>query len=96
MNLIDWSWDDRVSGYLAGHVGGYLVHVMPMILNHRVVLTPDDDFYCYDAAWCYPDLVAAVAALNRWDPATEDAPPDYVKAVGLGQPWDYIERRLRR
>lgn len=66
-----------------GQWGGWLVQVMPMIFNDRLVLTPDwAEGAVYDYGWCYPKGAAHVAALG-WDPATEAEPPGYIKAVGF-------------
>lgn len=65
---------------------GYLVEVMPMLFNFRLVLTPVDRPDVYDAGWCYfgtgPDTFGrCVAAAAAFDPAVEADPVGFDKAL---------------
>jgi hypothetical protein len=93
---IDQKWDDAVASWRVGQVGGYLVHITPMIVNHRVVLTPVDDQYTYDIGWCYDSLADAVIALAQWQPTSGERPPGFKKEVALLDNWDLVVRTLRR
>lgn len=77
-----------VDGYGTATVakwGGYLVQVVPMIFNDRIVLTPEATPYVYDYGWCYDKGPAAILAVRAWDPETEAEPPGYKKAVVTGR-----------
>jgi hypothetical protein len=77
---LQWSEDRAV--YEVAQTETHLVDICPMIYNHRVVLTPKDALDCYDVGWCYPDLWAAVMAVERWDPASQSEPAGYIKRIG--------------
>lgn len=71
-----------------GTWGGYLVQVMPMIFNDRLVLTPVSSPYGYDHGWCFDKGGAAILSALVWNPDTEGEPPGYKKraTAGLRQP----------
>lgn len=76
------TWDERVEGWLFDQTDTHYVHIMPMIYNHRVVLTPLDDLCGYDVGWCYPDLASAVAACVVWRHRGWDGEPRlYLKRI---------------
>jgi hypothetical protein len=77
-------WNQERAVYEWGQTDTHLIDIIPMLFNHRVVLTPKADLRCYDVGWCYPSLVAAVDALAAWDPATEPEPVGYLKRIGFG------------
>lgn len=87
-------WDDRVSAWLVGETRHHLVHIIPMIFNHRMVLTPKTDTYTYDVGWCYPSEQAAFAAWDAWDPATQPEPTGYIKRIDWALPDDDQHRQL--
>jgi hypothetical protein len=72
------------SAFGVGETEDYLIEVVPMIYNHRVVMTPKSCLDCYDYGWCFPSLLAAIAALRLWDPVTEREPIGFIKRVGAG------------
>lgn len=85
---ITWLPEPVVDGYgtvTYGEWGGYLVQIVPMIFNDRVVLTPEDASDVYDYGWCYPKGGAAVLAMVAWNPETEAEPAGYIKAVVDGR-----------
>lgn len=57
----------------------YLVEVVPMIYNDRLVLSPVDCPDVYDYGWCYPKSIAAILAAQIWDLNTDDEPPGFLK-----------------
>lgn len=83
VDISGMSWDHDRAVFQAGRVGEYLVDICPMIFNHRVVLTPQDNTCVWDVGWCFASMQAAVKALQEWDPAVSAEPPGYLKRVGL-------------
>lgn len=66
---------------------GYLVELVPMIYNWRVVLTPADDTYGWDFGWCYfgtdrDTFARAWLAAERFDLETMAEPEGFDKRVG--------------
>lgn len=86
MQLIDRPVLNDRAYYTVGETADFFVDIVPMIYNHRVVLTPKlPDGSAADwwtVGWCYPTLLAAVAAVTVWDPAFEAEPVGYIKRVG--------------
>jgi hypothetical protein len=76
---IDLRWNDDRQCYTAAEWSDHWVDVLPMIYNHRIVLTPMTDPMTYDAGWCYPSLEAAVVALKGWNPDVQKEPSGYLK-----------------
>lgn len=68
-----------------GEWGGWVVQVMPMLYNDRLILTPAHFRSVIDYGWCYDKGAAAYAAARVWDPATEGEPPGYKKAAAGGR-----------
>jgi hypothetical protein len=60
---------------------GWLVQVVPMIFNDRLVLTPESLPLVYDYGWCYPKGGAAHLAALVWDPEAEGEPAGFKKRV---------------
>lgn len=87
MNVELGRWDNRVEAWLVAEAGGYHVHIIPMIYNHRVVLTPIGDYGVYDAGWCYPTGLAAAAAVRAWEYDADPEPGGYIKRVGMTDLW---------
>lgn len=78
----DWPCPER-SCYTVAELDQYWVDICPMIYNHRVILTPKAFPEGYAVGWCYPNLLAAVAAVMTWDPSTDQPEPaGYIKRVG--------------
>lgn len=82
--VVDVVYDEARELYRAGETRTHLVDILPMIFNHRLVLTPKGQLTTYDAGWCYPSLDAVLDALRSWDPAGGGQPPGYLKSL-LGQ-----------
>ncbi len=64
-----------------GEYGGWLVQVIPMLFNDRLVLTPKSCEGIYDHGWCYPKGGAAHLAAMLWDPDTEGEPAGAIKTA---------------
>lgn len=79
--IVDLQPNDR-EGYTVAELDTHYVDICPMLFNHRVVLTPKACTQFHDVGWCYPSLLAAVAAVEVWDPETELEPVGYLKRVG--------------
>lgn len=83
IELLDEPTTDGDGVLTIGQWGGWLVQIMPMLFNDRLVLTPASYVGAvYDYGWCYPKGGAALAAALTWNPDTEGEPAGYVKAVG--------------
>jgi hypothetical protein len=67
------------------HWGGWIVQVLPMLYNDRLVLTPEQHPLIYDYGWCYPKGPAAILAAHIWDPEMEAEPVGYIKAILPGR-----------
>ncbi len=85
-------WNHERALYSAGSSLMHVIDVVPMIFNHRVVLTPKAEFdqgtgalrplAGYDQGWCYPSFEAALDALAAWDWSLDGTePPGYLKRV---------------
>jgi hypothetical protein len=86
MNLLASPRADAWGVVTIAEWGGYLVQVMPMLFNDRLVLTPETAPLGYDYGWCYPKGGAAHLAAAAWDPQNEGEPVGYIKAVTRGRP----------
>lgn len=62
-----------------GRWGGWLIQIVPMGFNDRIVLNPESFPGVYDHGWCYDKGGAAFLAAIAWDPVTEAEPPGYKK-----------------
>jgi hypothetical protein len=72
--------------------GEYLVELLTMIYNYRVVLTPVDNPEGYVAGWCYfgadaATLSRAALAALAFDPVVDDEPVGYDKALQRAGAW---------
>jgi hypothetical protein len=80
---IEAVWPARLHDNLAltiGRWGGWLVQVMPVLYNDRLVLTPQAaPDTAFDHGWCYPKGGAAVLAAAIWRPDRQGAPAGYLK-----------------
>lgn len=70
---------DAYGAVTVGRWGGYLLQILSMIYNDRVVLSPERSPCGYDHGWCYPRGLGAISALLCWDPQTQAEPPGYAK-----------------
>lgn len=84
INLHESPAIDRYGVVTFADWGGWLLQVMPMIFNDRLVLTPMHCLAVIDYGWCYPKGGAAYFAALVWDPANEGEPVGYIKATA---PW---------
>lgn len=92
MQLLERPSTDGYGVMTVAEYGGWLVQVMPMIFNNRVVLTPAAAPLGYDYGWCYPKGPAALVAVLAWDPETEAEPSGYIKAIRKGRrPGEHAE-----
>lgn len=83
INFFEQPTTDEYGTVSLGTWGGYLVQILPMIFNDRVVLTPESSPWGYDHGWCYERGVALLAVL-AWDPETEAEPVGYKKRATMG------------
>lgn len=64
----------------------WLVEIMPMMYNYRVVLTPIGQLDGWEHGWCYfgknfVTMLRAFLAARAFDPETQSAPEGYDKAL---------------
>lgn len=71
-----------------GEWQGYLVQIMAMTFNDRLILTPANATGGYDHGWCYQKGAAALLAALAWNPETQGEPLGFKKkaTAGLRQP----------
>lgn len=67
-----------------GEWGGYLIQIMSMIFNDRLVLTPKTATWGHDFGWCYDKGGAAGLAALVWNPQTEGEPVGFKKRASAG------------
>lgn len=67
-----------------GEWGGYLIQVMAMGFNNRIVLVPQAFRGVIDYGWCYDRGQTAMMAALIWNPDTEGEPAGYKKISGVG------------
>jgi hypothetical protein len=65
----------------------WLVEVVEMIYNFRIVLTEKASPDSWEWGWCYQgkdigSLLTVASAAREFDPETQTEPEDYFKAVG--------------
>lgn len=85
---VEWFDTPPVDDYgtvTLGRWGGWLLQVLVMIFNDRLVLTPENDPMFHDYGWCFRKGGAASLAAYAWNPATEAEPAGYIKAVRPGR-----------
>jgi hypothetical protein len=70
---------DRYGVMTIGRWGGWLLQIVPMGFNERIVLTPESLQQVYDHGWCYDAGGLAFIALIGWDPAKDAEPAGYKK-----------------
>lgn len=67
-----------------GRWGGYLLQISHLLINDRLVLTPEAVPIGYDHGWCYEHGQTALIAAIGWDPEREAEPAGYVKRATPG------------
>lgn len=72
-------WNRERECWTVAETPKYWVDILPMIFNHRVVLTPKDCPVVYDAGWCYSDFPSALQAVEDWDIDNQDEPAGAIK-----------------
>lgn len=80
MEFLDEPTSDGYGVVTVARWGGWLVQVMPMLYNDRLVLTPEAQQDGYEHGWCYPKGAAVIAAA-AWNPETQAEPVGYIKRV---------------
>lgn len=71
-----------------GEWGGYLVQIMEMAFNHRLILTPANGIGGYDHGWCYDKGGVALLAALAWNPDSQGEPLGFKRraTAGLREP----------
>lgn len=79
---------DAWSTVTIGEWGGYLIQIMPMTVNDRLVLTPARTPMVYDHGWCFDKGAAPMLAAMAWNPETQGEPVGFKKraTAGIRQP----------
>ncbi|GGZ23778.1 hypothetical protein GCM10010387_16260 [Streptomyces inusitatus] len=78
--LSDRPYDDHWQGYVLGEDATHRYLWIWMGSNIRVICVPTGETGGYDHAWCYPrDPAAVEAAVEKWDPETQDEPTGWHK-----------------
>ncbi len=67
-----------------GEWGGYLIQIMPMAFNDRLVMTPKHTPSVYDFGWCYNKGAAPLLAALVWNPQAEAEPKGFKKRASAG------------
>lgn len=85
IKLADEPEMDEYGTVTLGTWKGYLIQVMPMLFNDRLVMSPVIAPYTYDHGWCFDKGGAAYLAALVWDPETQGEPPGYKKCATGGK-----------
>lgn len=76
----DLGWNATFQGEVVKVTEHWIVAVVPMIFNDRIVLCDVDDWEIeYVAGFCYDKGPAAPLAAMAWDPEVEQYPVGYKK-----------------
>jgi hypothetical protein len=70
-------------GYTLAEDDTYLYELLPMSFNCRLVITPKDSPLTYEYGWCYSSAVGVRAAVQVWDPETQNEPLGWHKRALL-------------
>lgn len=62
--------------------GMWLIELVPMLSNHRLVMTPVNSLDFWDYGWCYSGPALAVISLGAWNPQVDDEPAGWHKRAG--------------
>lgn len=81
MKIHEPTWNEVRAVFTVGETDTHFIEIIPMIHNHRVVLTPKNATYGYDVGWCYPNMDLAIAAVMLWYLTDATEPVDYIKRV---------------
>ena len=75
--------DQEVGGLIVKVTGDWIVAVVPMIYNDRVLLLHKDGWDTgWEAGYCYDKGLPALAAASVWDPEAQRHPVGYKKIAG--------------
>src|SRR5690349_781846 len=75
-------WCDEVSCWMVKWNEHWVVMILPMLYNDRVVIGFRDDRMFtrgYEAGWCYDKGPAAMLAAMAWEPDTKHTPVGFKK-----------------
>lgn len=71
---------DRANGCIVvKETERWVVSVLPMIFNDRVVIASPAEYPGYAAGWCYDKGGAAILAALAWDPDVDRRPVGFKK-----------------
>lgn len=75
-------WDDATQSLIVKESDEWIVSVVPMIFNDRILFSWRTEYpVCWSAAWCYDKGGVAALAAAAWDPDTEHSPSGYKKVA---------------
>lgn len=57
----------------------WLIELVPMLSNHRIVMTPVADLRVWDFGWCFRGPTLAILSMLGWDPSIGDEPAGWHK-----------------
>lgn len=73
--------NDR-EGFTLAEDDEHFYDLVPMVFNHRLVMTPKADTRLWFYGWCYDTALAATAAMKVWTPETQNEPLGWKKRPG--------------
>lgn len=79
IDFLDRPTTDDYGAMTIGTWGGYLIQILTMAFNDRLVMTPMNAVAGYDHGWCFPRGAGALLAALAWDPQTAGEPVGYRK-----------------
>lgn len=78
--IYDFKFVPEVAGWLVKDTENWRVFVVPMIFNHRVLLSTHEEWKTgWSAGWCYGSKDEAFLAAYVFDPENEMDPPGFKK-----------------
>jgi hypothetical protein len=84
--------DKEIGGYVVRIDGPWIVAVVPMLFNDRIVLTHIEQYPLFvTAGYCYDKGVGAGVAAQVWNPLTDPRPVGWKKVAY--EDTAYYERR---
>lgn len=72
-------WNPGAGSFRIKEGDDWVISIMPMIFNDRVIFSYKDEYPNYSAGWCYDKGGAAALAAAAWDPDTQRKPVGYKK-----------------
>lgn len=76
-------WSDELRGRVIKITEHWIVMVLPMIYNDRVVISNHEEWHRgWTAGWCYDKGGAAALAAELFDPETQREPVGFKKLAG--------------